>query len=69
MTIGDTTVRHRTVTVDGLSIFYREAGDARNPTLVLLHGFPSSSMMFRELIPRLADRFHLLAPDYPRVRP
>jgi len=67
--MGDTTVRHRTVAVDGLSIFYREAGDARNPTLVLLHGFPSSSMMFRELIPRLADRFHLLAPDYPRVRP
>jgi pimeloyl-ACP methyl ester carboxylesterase len=63
--MGDTTVRHRTVAVDGLSIFYREAGDARNPTLVLLHGFPSSSVMFRELIPRLADRFHLLAPDYP----
>jgi len=63
--MGDTTVRHRTVAVDGLSIFYREAGDARNPTLVLLHGFPSSSAMFRELIPRLADRFHLLAPDYP----
>jgi len=63
--MGDTTVRHRTVAVDGLNIFYREAGDARNPTLVLLHGFPSSSVMFRELIPRLADRFHLLAPDYP----
>jgi len=63
--MGGTTVRHRTVTIDGLSIFYREAGDAQNPTLVLLHGFPSSSVMFRELIPRLADRFHLLAPDYP----
>src|SRR5436305_14536242 len=63
--MGGTTVRHRTVTIDALSIFYREAGDAQNPTLVLLHGFPSSSVMFRELIPRLADRFHLLAPDYP----
>jgi len=57
--------RHMTATVDGLSIFYREAGDRRNPTLVLLHGFPSSSVMFRDLMPRLADRFHLLAPDYP----
>jgi pimeloyl-ACP methyl ester carboxylesterase len=58
-------VRHRTTTVDGLRIFYREAGDRRNPTLALLHGFPSSSVMFRDLMPRLADRFHLLAPDYP----
>jgi pimeloyl-ACP methyl ester carboxylesterase len=58
-------VRHRTTPVDGLSIFYREAGDRRNPTLVLLHGFPSSSVMFRDLIPRLSDRFHLIAPDYP----
>ncbi len=58
-------VRHRTTTVDGLRIFYREAGDPRRPALVLLHGFPSSSVMFRDLIPRLADRFHLLAPDYP----
>jgi pimeloyl-ACP methyl ester carboxylesterase len=60
-----TAVRYRTTTVDGLSIFYREAGDPSNPTLVLLHGFPSSSVMFRDLIPRLADRFHLIAPDYP----
>lgn len=58
-------VRHQTTTVDGLSMFYREAGDRRNPTLALLHGFPSSSVMFRDLMPRLADRFHLLAPDYP----
>jgi len=60
-----TTVRHRTAMIDGLSIFYREAGDRRNPTLVLLHGFPSSSVMFRDLMPRLADRLHLIAPDYP----
>lgn len=59
-----TAVRHQTTTVDGLRIFYREAGDRRNPSLVLLHGFPSSSVMFRDLMPRLADRFHLLAPDY-----
>jgi len=58
-------VVHRTTTVDGLDLFYREAGDPRHPTLVLLHGFPSSSVMFRDLMPRLSDRFHLLAPDYP----
>jgi pimeloyl-ACP methyl ester carboxylesterase len=58
-------VRYRTTIVDGLGIFYREAGDRRNPSLILLHGFPSSSVMFRDLMPRLADRFHLLAPDYP----
>jgi pimeloyl-ACP methyl ester carboxylesterase len=56
--------RYRTVTVDGLEIFYREAGDPSRPTLVLLHGFPASSFMFRELIPSLADRYHLIAPDY-----
>jgi len=50
---------------DGLNLFVREAGDPRNPTILLLHGFPSSSHMFRELIPDLADQFHLLAPDYP----
>ncbi len=50
--------------VKGQSIFYREAGDAASPTIVLLHGFPSSSHMFRDLIPRLADRFHVVAPDY-----
>jgi pimeloyl-ACP methyl ester carboxylesterase len=68
-TLGDsgdlTAVRHQTAMIDGLSIFYREAGDRRNPTLVLLHGFPSSSVMFRDLVPRLADRLHLIAPDYP----
>jgi pimeloyl-ACP methyl ester carboxylesterase len=56
---------HRTRTIDGLKIFYREAGDPSKPTLVLLHGFPTSSHMFRHLIPALADRFHVIAPDYP----
>ena len=58
-------VFHRTVEIDGLSIFYREAGPAEAPTLLLLHGFPTSSHMFRDLIPALADEFHLVAPDYP----
>jgi pimeloyl-ACP methyl ester carboxylesterase len=56
---------HKTVTVDGLDIFYREAGLKDAPTILLLHGFPTSSQMFRNLIPALADRFHLVAPDYP----
>jgi pimeloyl-ACP methyl ester carboxylesterase len=56
---------YRTMGVDGINIFYREAGDRRNPTLLLLHGFPASSFMFRELIGRLSDSFHLIAPDYP----
>jgi pimeloyl-ACP methyl ester carboxylesterase len=51
--------------VDGLKIFYREAGDPKQPTILLLHGFPTSSHMFRDLIPLLSDRFHVLAPDYP----
>jgi pimeloyl-ACP methyl ester carboxylesterase len=54
-----------TITIDGLDIFYREAGDKANPTILLLHGFPTSSHMFRNLISQLADRFHLVAPDYP----
>ncbi|HEY9834770.1 MAG TPA: alpha/beta hydrolase [Stenomitos sp.] len=56
---------YRTVSIDGLDIFYREAGSRDNPTILLLHGFPTSSHMFRNLIPALADRFHLVAPDYP----
>jgi pimeloyl-ACP methyl ester carboxylesterase len=55
----------RTVSIDGLDIFYREAGSRDHPTILLLHGFPTSSHMFRNLIPALADRFHLVAPDYP----
>ncbi|MCG3197587.1 MAG: Haloalkane dehalogenase [bacterium] len=58
-------VRYKTVEVQGLDIFYREAGSKDNPTLLLLHGFPTSSHMFRDLIPRLSDLFHLVAPDYP----
>lgn len=58
-------VRYRTVKVNGLDIFYSEAGPADGPTILLLHGFPSSSHMFRNLIPALADRYHVIAPDYP----
>ncbi|MFF0560689.1 alpha/beta fold hydrolase [Streptomyces sp. NPDC004266] len=57
-------LRARTATVDGLDVFYREAGDPANPTLVLLHGFPSSSHMYRGLIADLADEYHLIAPDH-----
>jgi pimeloyl-ACP methyl ester carboxylesterase len=56
---------HRSVPVDGVEIFYREAGDPSATTILLLHGFPTSSRMYAGLIPLLADRFHLLAPDYP----
>src|SRR5438132_12347564 len=55
----------KTADVAGLKLFYREAGDPSKPTIVLLHGFPSSSYQFHDLIPRLADRFHVIAPDYP----
>jgi pimeloyl-ACP methyl ester carboxylesterase len=58
-----TDVAYRTADVDGRTVFYREAGAPDAPTLLLLHGFPSASHMFRELIPLLADRFHLVAPD------
>nr|WP_250121402.1 alpha/beta fold hydrolase [Chroococcidiopsis sp. CCMEE 29] len=56
---------HRTIQVDGLDIFYREAGSPNAPTILLLHGFPTSSHMFRHLIPALANQFHWVAPDYP----
>jgi len=55
---------YRNTTIDGLNVFYREAGSKDAPTIVLLHGFPSSSHMYRDLIPQLEDRFHLIAPDY-----
>ena len=56
---------HKTVKVDGIEIFYREAGDKKNPSLLLLHGFPTSSLMFKNLMAVLSDRYHLIAPDYP----
>jgi len=59
------TTRFKTVDVNGTEIFYREAGDRSRPTLLLLHGFPTSSHMFRDLIPELTDRYHVIAPDLP----
>jgi pimeloyl-ACP methyl ester carboxylesterase len=56
---------YRTIAINGLDIFYREAGSRNHPRILLLHGFPTSSHMFRNLIPTLADRFHVIAPDYP----
>ena len=56
---------HKTVQVNGLDIFYREAGPENAPTILLLHGYPTSSHMFRNLIRDLSDQYHLLAPDYP----
>ena len=58
-------VHHRTVRLDGVSVFYREAGPEDAPVVLLLHGFPTSSHMFRNLIPLLADRYRVIAPDYP----
>src|ERR1700678_4325799 len=59
------TLSFRTVLVNGFKIFYREAGDLQKPTVLLLHGFPTSSHMFRNLIPQLADDFHVVAPGLP----
>jgi len=58
-------VKYKTVKIDGLDIFYREAGNPNHPTILLLHGFPTSSHMFRDLIAELSDQYHLIAPDYP----
>src|SRR3982075_4193731 len=58
-------ISYRTADVDGFKVFYREAGPKDSPKLLLLHGFPSAGHMFRDLIPRLADRFHMVAPDLP----
>ncbi|MCK8522411.1 alpha/beta hydrolase [Aquimarina sp. D1M17] len=57
--------KHKTINIDGINIFYREAGEKHLPTILLLHGFPSSSHMYRELIELLANHYHLIAPDYP----
>lgn len=61
----DIAVRYHTTEIDGINIFYREAGPKQAPTIVLLHGFPTSSNMFRNLIPTLAQRYRVIAPDYP----
>jgi pimeloyl-ACP methyl ester carboxylesterase len=58
-------IYNKTITVDEVTIFYREAGDRKNPSLLLLHGFPTSSIMFKNLMTALSDKFHLVAPDYP----
>ncbi len=58
-------ISYRTADVDGFNVFYREAGPAEAPKLLLLHGFPSAGHMFRDLIPLLANRFHIVAPDLP----
>jgi pimeloyl-ACP methyl ester carboxylesterase len=60
-----TAIKYQTADVDGFKVFYREAGPTSAPKLLLLHGFPSASHMFRDLIPLLADRFHIIAPDLP----
>lgn len=57
--------RYRHMEIQGVDVAYREAGDPSKPTILLLHGFPTSSHMYRELIPQLADRYHVIAPDYP----
>lgn len=60
-----TQTQYKTVKIDNLEIFFREAGNPENPTVLLLHGFPTSSYMFRDLIPQLAEKCHVVAPDYP----
>jgi len=61
----DRQVRYRSTSAGAVKVFYREAGDRKAPTLLLLHGFPTSSHMFRDLIPILSDRYHIVAPDLP----
>lgn len=58
-------IYNKTIKVDGINIFYREAGDPNNPSILLLHGFPTSSIMFKNLMITLSDKYHLVAPDYP----
>ena len=57
--------RHRKIDIDGVEVFYREAGPSDAPVILFLHGFPTSSQMFRNLIPRLSDKYRVIAPDYP----
>src|ERR1700759_5545152 len=64
-TASQSPVHYHTVRLNELDIFYREAGPQDAPTVLLLHGFPTSSFQYRELIPRLADRYHVIAPDLP----
>src|SRR5690606_13689511 len=58
-------IYNRTIKIDGIDLFYREAGDRKNPSLLLLHGFPTSSIAFKNLMIALSDQYHLVAPDYP----
>ncbi len=61
----DKTIKYKTIKIEDTEIFYRESGNPKNPSILLLHGFPSSSFMFRELIPYLSDEYYLISPDYP----
>ena len=61
----ESTIRNQTVKIDGTNLFYREAGNPGSPSILLLHGFPTSSHMFRNLIPKLAGENHVVAPDLP----
>ena len=65
LSVTQAVTHYRMASIDGIDVFYREAGQKGAPDLLLLHGFPSSSRMFRNLIPQLADAFHVIAPDYP----
>ena len=58
-------MRYKTVKINGLNVFYRECGSDDKPVMLLFHGFPSASHMFRDLMPMLEDKFHCIAPDYP----
>ena len=58
-------IYNKTISVDGLDIFYREAGDRKNPSLLLLHGFPTSSVMFKNLMIGISDKYYCIAPDFP----
>ena len=58
-------IKYKTIKIEDTEIFYRESGNPKNPSILLLHGFPSSSFMFRELIPKLSENYYLIAPDYP----